>query len=56
MTVVAILIAAGVVALVYVGLFLVVMGFLFAMFAFDITEAVPWRRVHSRHRVSRVSV
>jgi hypothetical protein len=50
MTVVAILIAAGVVALVYVGLFFVVMGFLFAMFALDTTEAPPWRGVHPRHR------
>jgi hypothetical protein len=50
MTVVAILIAVGVVALVYVGLFFVVMGFLFAMFALDTTKAAPWRRVHSRHR------
>ena len=50
MTVVAILIASGVVALVYVGLFFVVMGFLFAMFALDATKAAPWRGVHSRHR------
>ena len=50
MTVVAILIAVGVVALVYVGLFFVIMGFLFAMFAFDTTEAAPWHGVHSRHR------
>jgi uncharacterized membrane protein HdeD (DUF308 family) len=50
MTVVAILIAAGAVALVYVGLFLVVLGFLFAMFAFDTTEAARWRGIHSRHR------
>jgi hypothetical protein len=41
MTVVAILIAVGVVALVYVGLFFVVMGFLFAMFALDTTKAAP---------------
>ena len=50
MTVVAILIAAAVVALVYVGLFFVVMGFLFAMFALDTTGAAPWRGAHSRHR------
>jgi len=50
MTVVAILIAIGVVALVYVGLFFVVLGFFFAMFALDTTEAAPWRGVHSRHR------
>ena len=50
MTVVAILIAAGVVALVYVGLFFVVMGFFFAMFALDTMKAAPWRGVHSRHR------
>ena len=50
MTVVAILIAAGVVALVYVGLFFVVLGFLFAMFALDTTEAPPWRGFLSRHR------
>jgi hypothetical protein len=50
MTVVAILVAAGVVALVYVGLFFVVMGFFFAMFALDAMKAGPWRRVHTRHR------
>ena len=50
MTVVAILIAAGVVALVYVGLFVVVVGFLFAMFALDGTETAHWRGVHSRRR------
>ena len=50
MTVVAILIAVGVVALVYVGLFFVVMGFFFAMFALDTMKAAPWRSVHSRHR------
>lgn len=50
MAVVAILIAAGVVALVYVGLFFVVMGFFFAMFALDTMKAAPWRGVHSRHR------
>ena len=50
MTVVAILIAVGVVVLVYVGLFFVVMGFFFAMFALDTTGAAPWRGAHSRHR------
>jgi len=50
MTVVAILIAAGVVALVYVGLFFVVIGFFFAMFALDTMKAPLWRSVHSRHR------
>ena len=50
MTIVAILIAAGVVALVYVGLFLVIMGFFFAMFALDTMKAAHWRGLHSRHR------
>lgn len=50
MTVVAILIAAGVVALIYAGLFFVVWGALLAMFAFDTTEAARWHSAHSRHR------
>ena len=50
MAIVAILIAAGVVALVYVGLFFVVMGFFFAMFALDTMKVAPWRGIHSRHR------
>jgi hypothetical protein len=50
MAIVAILIAVGVVALVYAGLFFVVMGFFFAMFALDTMKAAPWRGVHSRHR------
>jgi len=50
MVVVAILIAAGVVALIYVGLFFVVWGALLVMFAADKTERARWRRVHSRHR------
>jgi uncharacterized membrane protein HdeD (DUF308 family) len=50
MAVVAILIAAGVVALIYVGLFFVVWGALLVMFALDKTEAARWRGVHSRHR------
>jgi hypothetical protein len=50
MAIVAILIAAGVVALVYVGLFLVIMGFFFAMFALDTMKAAHWRGLHSRHR------
>jgi hypothetical protein len=50
MTVVAILIAAGVVALIYAGLFFVVWGALLAMFALDKTEAARWRGAHSRHR------
>jgi uncharacterized membrane protein HdeD (DUF308 family) len=50
MAVVAMLIAAGVVALIYVGLFFVVWGALLVMFAVDKTEADRWRGVHSRHR------
>jgi uncharacterized membrane protein HdeD (DUF308 family) len=50
MTVVAILIAAGVVALIYVGLFVLVWGALLAMFAFETRGPARWRGVHSRHR------
>jgi hypothetical protein len=50
MAVVAILIAAGVVALIYAGLFFVVWGALFAMFALGKTERARWLGVHSRHR------
>ena len=50
MAVVAMLIAAGVVALIYVGLFFVVWGALLAMFAVNKTEWARWRGVHSRHR------
>ena len=48
--VVAILIAAGVVVLVYAGLFFVVWGALLAMLALDKTERARWRGVHTRHR------
>ena len=50
MAVVAILIAAGVVALIFAGLFFVVWGALLAMFALDKTEGARWLGVHSRHR------
>lgn len=50
MAILAILIAAGVVALVYGGLFVVVWGALLAMFAADKTDAPRWRRAHSGHR------
>jgi hypothetical protein len=50
MAVVAILIAAGVVALIYVGLFFVVWGALLVMFALDKTGTARWRGAHSRHR------
>jgi hypothetical protein len=53
MTVLAILIAVGVVALVYLGLFVVVWGALLAMFAADRTDAARWPRwrgVRSGHR------
>jgi hypothetical protein len=46
MAVVAILVAAGVVALIYLGLFVVVWGALLAMFAVDKTEAARRRGVH----------
>jgi hypothetical protein len=47
MTVIAILIAAGVVALIYVGLFFLVWGALIVMFAVDKTDAPRRRGVHS---------
>lgn len=47
MAVVAILIAAGVVALIYLGLFVVVWGALLAMFAVDKTQAGGRPGVHS---------
>jgi hypothetical protein len=49
MAVVAILIAAGVVALIFLGLFVVVWGALLAMFAVDKTEAARRGGVHSGH-------
>jgi predicted membrane protein len=45
--VVAILIAAGVVALIYLGLFVVVWGALLVMFAVDKTESPRRSGVHS---------
>jgi hypothetical protein len=50
MAVVAMLIAAGVVVLIYGGLFFVVWGALLAMLAVDKPGAARWRGVHSRHR------
>jgi hypothetical protein len=50
MTVLAILIAVGVVALIYAGLFVVVWGALLAMFAADGTGAPRWHGPHSGHR------
>jgi hypothetical protein len=47
MAVVAILIAAGVVVLMFLGLFVVVWGALLAMFALDKTEAAGRGGVHS---------
>jgi len=47
MAVVAMLIAAGVVALIIVGLFFVVWGALLAMFAVDKAGSARWRGVHS---------
>lgn len=47
MAVVAILIAAGVIALIYLGLFVVVWGALLVMFAVDKTEADRRPGVHS---------
>ena len=47
MAVVAILIAVGVVVLIYAGLFFVVWGALLAMFAVDKTDAPRWHGVHS---------
>jgi len=46
MAAVAILIAVGVVALIYLGLFFVVFGGLLAMLAVDKTERTRWRGVH----------
>ena len=49
MAIVAMLVAAGVVALIYAGLFVLVWGGLLAVFALDNTEAARRHGVRSRH-------
>ena len=49
MAIVAILVAVGVIALIYLGLFVVVWGAFLVMFAVDKTDARRRRGVHSGH-------